>query len=41
MKGGFNGSKIHEFFGLKSKMYSLLNCDDMNAKHSLEVNKVR
>ena len=41
MKDGFNGRKIHEFFGSKSKMYSLLNCDDMNAKHSLEVNKVR
>ena len=35
MKDGFNGTKISEFIGLKSKMYSLISTDDK------EVNKAK
>ena len=35
MKDEFNGVKIGEFVGLKSKMYSLIACND------LEVNKAK
>ena len=35
MKDEFNGVKIDEFVGLKSKMYSLIACND------LEVNKAK
>ena len=35
MKDEFNGNKIEEFVGLKSKMHSLLGCDDK------EVNKAK
>ena len=35
MKDEFNGVKIDEFVGLKSKMYSLIACND------LEVNKTK
>ena len=35
MKDEFNGVKIYEFVGLKSKMYSLIACND------LEVNKAK
>ena len=34
-KDEFNGVKIYEFVGLKSKMYSLIACND------LEVNKAK
>ena len=39
MKDEFSGVKIDEFVRLKSKMYSLIAKNDLNAKHSLEVNK--
>ena len=35
MKDEFNGSRVDEFIGLKSKMYSLIACND------LEVNKAK
>ena len=35
MKDEFNGVKIYEYVGLKSKMYSLIACND------LEVNKAK
>ena len=35
MKDEFNGVKIDEFFGLKSKMHSLIACND------LEINKAK
>ena len=31
MKNEFNGVKIDEFVGLKSKMYSLIACNDLKS----------
>ena len=39
MKDEFNGVKISEFVGLKSKMYSLIACDDKGVNKAKGVNK--
>ena len=39
MKDGFNGIKINEFVGLKSKMYSLINIDNKEVNKAKGVNK--
>ena len=39
MKDELNGSKIVEFFGLKSKMYSLISVDDKEINKAKGVNK--
>ena len=38
MKDEFTGIKIDEFVGLKSKMYSLLGCDDKEVNKAKHVN---
>ena len=40
MKDEFNGNKIEEFVGLKSKMYSLLGCDDKDVNKAKGVNLI-
>ena len=39
MKDEFNGAKIVEFVGLKSKMYSLLSVDDKQVNKAKGINK--
>ena len=39
MKDEFNGNKIVEFVGLKSKMYSLISSDDKEFKKAKGINK--
>ena len=39
MKDEFNGNKIVEFVGLKSKMYSLISSDDKEVKKAKGINK--
>ena len=39
MKDEFNGNKIVEFVGLKSKMYSLISSDDKEVKEAKGINK--
>ena len=39
MKDEFNGVKISEFVGLKSKMYSLIACNDKEVSKAKGVNK--
>ena len=41
MKDEFNGVKIDEFVGLKSKMYSLIACNDKEVNKAKEVNLKR
>ena len=40
MKDEFNGVKIKEFVGMKSKMYSLLGCDDKEVNKAKVVNLI-
>ena len=39
MKDEFNGAKVVEFVGLKSKMYSLLSVDDKEVNKAKGINK--
>ena len=39
MKDEFNGNKIVEFVGLKSKMYSLISSDDREVNKAKGINK--
>ena len=39
MKDEFNGVRISEFVGLKSKMYSLISVDDKEVSKAKDVNK--
>ena len=39
MKDEFNGVKVNEFVGLKSKMYSLISVDDKEVNKSKGINK--
>ena len=38
MKDQFNGIKIVEFVGLKSKLYSLIACNDLEVNKAIGVN---
>ena len=38
MKDEFNGVKVNEFVGLKSKMYSLIAGDDLEVNRTKEIN---
>ena len=38
MTDGFNDVNINEFVGLKSKMYSLIACNDLEVNKAKEVN---
>ena len=40
MKDEFNGNKIEEFVGLKSKIYSLLGFDDKEVNKAKDVNLI-
>ena len=40
MKDEFNENKIEEFIGLKSKMYSLLGCDDKEGNKAKGLNLI-
>ena len=38
MKDKFFGNEVHEFIGLKSKMYSLIACNDLEVNNAKGVN---
>ena len=40
MKDEFNGAKLFEFGGLKSKMYSLISVDDKEVNKAKGINKI-